>query len=182
MPAKLDSVRTIFALLLSLTLAAAAHGLSAPALAPAQAQALVNRALATESRAAQDLSHVNHPMRYRLRKSSPRLTSTKEIVETREGFVARLVAIDEVLYFHASDKYTEAVTAAERHLVRTPLKELLNQLNPQYFTQIHRSVIVNLRAVDRIERDLLGRSQVYLRNHPDVLRVSRSYLDRFKQS
>jgi hypothetical protein len=95
MPAKLDSVRTIFALLLSLTLAAAAHGLSAPALAPAQAQALVNRALATESRAAQDLSHVNHPMRYRLRKSSPRLTSTKEIVETREGFVARLVAIDD---------------------------------------------------------------------------------------
>jgi len=95
MPAKLDSVRTIFALLLSLPLAAAAHGQPAPALAPAQAQALVNRALATESRAAQDLSHVNHPMRYRLRKSSPRLTSTKEIVETREGFVARLVAIDD---------------------------------------------------------------------------------------
>jgi DNA-binding LytR/AlgR family response regulator len=105
-----------------------------------------------------------------------------EWLTVRLADTVRLVSVNEVLYFKSGDKYTEAVTAAERHLVRTPLKELLNQLNPQYFTQIHRSVIVNLRAVDRIERDLLGRSQVYLRNHPDVLRVSRSYLDRFKQS
>jgi hypothetical protein len=68
---------------------------SAPALTPAQAQALVQRALATESRAAQDLSHVGHPMRYRLHKTSPRLTSTKEIVETRDGDVARLISIND---------------------------------------------------------------------------------------
>jgi hypothetical protein len=60
--------------------------------APAQAQALVKRALATEVRTAQD---ANHPMRYWLRKSSPRLTTTKEIVETRDGFVARLVRIND---------------------------------------------------------------------------------------
>ena len=66
-----------------------------PALTPAQAQALVERALATESRAAQDLSHVSHPMRYRLRKTSPRLTSIKEIVETRDGDVARLLSIND---------------------------------------------------------------------------------------
>jgi hypothetical protein len=65
----------------------------APALSPAQAQALIQRALATESRAAQDLSHVGHPMRYKLHKVSPRLTSTKEIVETRDGDVARLISI-----------------------------------------------------------------------------------------
>jgi len=64
-------------------------------LSPAQAQALVERALATESRAAQDLSHTNHPLRYRLHKTSPRLTSTKEIVETREGDVARLTSIND---------------------------------------------------------------------------------------
>jgi hypothetical protein len=63
---------------------------SQPALSPAQAQALVERALATELRTAQD---PDHPMRYRLRKSSPRLTSIKEIVETRDGDVARLVSI-----------------------------------------------------------------------------------------
>ncbi|MGD0860204.1 MAG: hypothetical protein ABR912_12940 [Terracidiphilus sp.] len=61
-----------------------------PALTPTQAQALVERAIATELRTAED---ANHPMRYRLRKQSPRLTSTKEIVETRDGDVARLVSI-----------------------------------------------------------------------------------------
>jgi DNA-binding LytR/AlgR family response regulator len=93
----------------------------------------------------------------------------------------RLVAVDEVLYFHASDKYTEAVTAGERHLVRTPLKELLEQLNPQRFAQVHRSIIVNLAAIERIERDVLGRSQIHLRNHADVLPLSRSFSDRFRQ-
>jgi hypothetical protein len=61
-------------------------------LTPTQAQALVARALDTEVRSARDLSH---PMRYRLRKSSPRLTTTKEIAETHDGDVARLVAISD---------------------------------------------------------------------------------------
>lgn len=69
----------------------AAAGQAAPALAPADAQALVERALANELRAAQD---TGHPVRYRLRKTSPRLTSTKLMVETSQGLVARLVAID----------------------------------------------------------------------------------------
>ncbi len=66
-----------------------------PVLTPAQAQALVERALATESQAAQELSHAAHPMRYRLHKTSPRLSSTKEIVETRDGDVARLLQIND---------------------------------------------------------------------------------------
>lgn len=106
--------------------------------------------------------------------------TTLEWLTVRLGDTTRLVAVGEVLYFRSGDKYTEAVTADERHLVRTPLKELLEQLNPQHFAQIHRSIIVNLRAVDRIERDLLGRSQVHLRDHADVLPVSRSYAERFR--
>lgn len=66
-----------------------------PAFSPAQAQALIQRALATESQAAQDLSHVGHPMRYKLHKTSPNLTSTKEIVETKDGDVARLLSIND---------------------------------------------------------------------------------------
>ena len=66
-----------------------------PALTPSQAQALVERALATESHAAQEFTHPSHPMRYRLRKSSPRLTSTKEILETADGDVARLLEIND---------------------------------------------------------------------------------------
>jgi hypothetical protein len=86
-------VRYLLPFLLLLSWPSAALGQPAVgALTPAQAQALVERALATEVRSAQDLSH---PMRYRLRKSSPRLTSTKEIAETRDGDVARLVAIND---------------------------------------------------------------------------------------
>jgi len=77
-------------------------------LAPVQAQALVQRALATESRAAQELSHVNHPMRYQLRKTSPRLTSTKEIVETREGDVARLLSINDQPLGPADEQHEQA--------------------------------------------------------------------------
>jgi hypothetical protein len=93
MPAKLESVRNFLLFFLLFTCAGAAPGQPVTyTLTPTQAQALVERALATEVRTAQDLSH---PMRYRLRKSSPRLTSTKEIAETRDGDVARLVAIND---------------------------------------------------------------------------------------
>ncbi|MGO9318982.1 MAG: hypothetical protein ACLPXT_01130 [Terracidiphilus sp.] len=74
-------------------------------LTPTQAQALVARALATEERDAQDMSH---PMRYRLRKSSPRLTTTKEIAETRDGDVARLVAIDDHPLSQADEQQEQA--------------------------------------------------------------------------
>ena len=96
MPARLVAVRILLPLLC--LIACAGHwspGQTAPqALSPAQAQALVQRSLATESKAAQDLSHAAHPMRYRLHKTSPRLASTKEIVETRDGDVARLLQIN----------------------------------------------------------------------------------------
>jgi hypothetical protein len=107
MPIKLDNVRTLFALLLFMfmPLNAAAVDRTAPVLAPAQAQALVNRALAAELSTAQD---TNHPMRYRLHRSSPRLTSTKEIVETREGFVARLVAINDRPLSQAEEQKEQA--------------------------------------------------------------------------
>jgi DNA-binding LytR/AlgR family response regulator len=107
--------------------------------------------------------------------------SVLEWLTVRLGDTTRLVAVNEVLYFRSGDKYTEAVTLAEQHLIRTPLKELLDQLDQRYFVQIHRGVIVNLRRVERIERDLLGRSKLYLRDHADVLTVSRNYLDQFKQ-
>ena len=96
MAATLTAVRnllSLFCLVVCGGLAASAQ--TAPAaLTPEQAQALVERALATESQAAQELGHASHPMRYRLHKTSPRLSSTKEIVETRDGDVARLLRID----------------------------------------------------------------------------------------
>lgn len=93
----------------------------------------------------------------------------------------RLVSIDEVLYIQATDKYTEIVTADQRHLIRTSLKELLRRLDPNHFAQVHRSVIVAYAAIERIERDVLGRQRVHLRRSNDVLQVSRAYAGLFKQ-
>jgi DNA-binding LytR/AlgR family response regulator len=93
----------------------------------------------------------------------------------------RLVAVTSVLYLRSTEKYTEVVTAHERHLIRTPLKELLQSLDPTDFAQIHRSIIVNLAAIERLERDVLGRCLVHLKDHVDVLPVSRTFADRFRQ-
>jgi len=91
MPVKLEIVSRLLPFFLLFSCVGAALGQSA-ALSPAQAQAMVARALATETNTARDLSH---PMRYKLHKSSPRMTSTKEIAETRDGDVARLIAIND---------------------------------------------------------------------------------------
>lgn len=93
----------------------------------------------------------------------------------------RLVAINEVIYFQSSEKYTEIITSHERHLIRTPLKELLPQLDPQRFAQIHRSYIVSLPMVARIERDLLGRLRLYLKDREEALPLSRTFAPQFKQ-
>jgi hypothetical protein len=85
-------VRSLLAFFLLVTTSVATQGQTAAPLTPAKAQALVERALATEMHTAQDSTR---PMRYRLRKSSPRLTSTKEILETKDGAVARLVSIND---------------------------------------------------------------------------------------
>jgi hypothetical protein len=109
MPVKLIYVRSLLPLLLLLPWAVPSPGQPAspipPALAPPQAQALVERALACELRTAQNPTH---PMRYRLRKSSPRLTTTKEIVETKDGDVARLVSIDDKPLSQADEQMEQA--------------------------------------------------------------------------
>lgn len=93
----------------------------------------------------------------------------------------RLVAVKSVLYFQSTGKYTEVVTGHEKHLIRTPLKDLLQTLDPQAFLQIHRGTIVNVAAIERVERDVLGRCLVHLQDHADVLAVSRSFAGVFRQ-
>lgn len=96
------------------------------------------------------------------------------------GQQIRLVALDEVLFFQANDKYTELVTRQETHLIRTPLKELLNQLDPTAYAQTHRSCIVSLRAIAFIEKDIFGRQHIHLHDRADVLPLSRLFAAQFK--
>jgi DNA-binding LytR/AlgR family response regulator len=102
-------------------------------------------------------------------------------LHTGLGNLTRVLAVDETLYFQAGDKYTEVITASERHLIRMSLKELKTRLNPDQFTQIHRSIIVNLRAIEKLERDVLGRTQIHLKNHADVIPVGRAYVGQFRK-
>jgi DNA-binding LytR/AlgR family response regulator len=91
-----------------------------------------------------------------------------------------MVPVEEVLYFEAADKYLRVLTASAEYLIRTPLKELLAQLDPQVFWQIHRGTIVNLRAIARVDRDWRGEPVVVLRAGERKLPVSRTFAPRFK--
>jgi DNA-binding LytR/AlgR family response regulator len=97
------------------------------------------------------------------------------------GNTTRVLSVDEVLYFQTTDKYTDVVTPTERHVIRMSLKELSQRLDSEQFAQVHRSTIVNLRAVARLERDMLGRALLHLKQHSDVLTVSRAFVARFRQ-
>ena len=97
------------------------------------------------------------------------------------GNQVRLIAVEEVCYFRANDKYTSVFTREGEALIRTSLKELAEQLDPARFWQIHRSTIVNLADVATTTRDLSGRIQVRLKSRPETLAVSRAFAHRFRQ-
>jgi DNA-binding LytR/AlgR family response regulator len=97
------------------------------------------------------------------------------------GAQVRLIAVEDVAYFEANDKYTSVFTADGEALIRTPLKELLAQLDADRFWQIHRGTIVNVAHVAATTRDLTGRVKVKLKGRPETLVVSRAYAHRFRQ-
>jgi len=93
----------------------------------------------------------------------------------------RVITIDEVLYFQADNKYTRVVTGQGEALIRKPLKDLVDELDPQQFWQIHRSTLVNAAAIDRIARDMRGRMLVHVKGRSDTLLVSDTYAHLFRQ-
>ena len=102
-------------------------------------------------------------------------------IRALKGEVVQQIAVDDVLYFQASDKYTCVITRAGESLIRTPLAELADQLDPEVFWQIHRGTVVNMNAVASTRRDLGGRVFVRLKDGGNELPVSRAYAQKFKQ-
>jgi len=96
------------------------------------------------------------------------------------GNTVKMIPLEDICYFQASDKYTSVVTAEGESLIRTPLKELLPQLPTHRFQQIHRGTIVNLAEVAAAVRDDTGRVSLRLRRRKETLTVSRIYSDLFK--
>ena len=96
------------------------------------------------------------------------------------GNSMKMIAVDDVLYFRAEDKYTKVVTADGEALIRKPIKDLYEELDQEGFWQIHRSAIVNLRAIARVDRDWRGEPVIVLRDRDETLAVSRTFAHRFK--
>ncbi|HJV61620.1 MAG TPA: LytTR family DNA-binding domain-containing protein [Albitalea sp.] len=102
------------------------------------------------------------------------------VIQAGAGNAIHMVPVDEVLYFEAADKYVRVVTAEREHLIRTSLRELQPQLDPQRFWQIHRGSIVRCDAIASALRDDSGKLTLTLRGHGDTLTVSRLYAHLFK--
>ncbi|MBC7989314.1 MAG: response regulator transcription factor [Luteimonas sp.] len=102
------------------------------------------------------------------------------------GQSLRLVSVDEIDFLRSDEKYTLVAWRgdggkASEGLIRTPLKELAAQLDAAHFVQVHRSVVVNLRAISHVTRGLNETAHVHLKGREEVLPVSRSYLHHFRQ-
>jgi DNA-binding LytR/AlgR family response regulator len=114
-----------------------------------------------------------------------RLTVTRrdylQWIKASVGQTVRLIAIADVLYFQSDEKYTRVVLAETEVLIRKPIKELLEELDPERFWQIHRSTIVNTKAIAGVVRGLRDQADLKLLARPETLTVSRNFTHLFKQ-
>lgn len=102
------------------------------------------------------------------------------------GQTIRLIAVEEIAYLRSEDKYTriawrDADGKASDALIRMPLKELIDQLDPDRFAQVHRAVVVNLNSVSHVTRGDNETATIHLKGRNETLPVSRSYLHVFRQ-
>jgi DNA-binding LytR/AlgR family response regulator len=111
---------------------------------------------------------------------APPTTPRLEVIQAQVGAVVHLVPVDEVIYFEAADKYVRVVTAEREHLIRLALKDLLPQLDPQVFWQVHRGTVVQARRIVSARRDESGKVFLSLRGRQESLTASRLYAHLFK--
>jgi DNA-binding LytR/AlgR family response regulator len=102
-------------------------------------------------------------------------------IQASMGQQLRLIATADVLFFTSDEKYTRVQTETFEALIRKPIKELVDELDPEQFWQIHRATIVNARAISGVTRDFRGRLLVQLKNFPEKLEVSRNHTHLFRQ-
>jgi DNA-binding LytR/AlgR family response regulator len=102
-------------------------------------------------------------------------------INASQGQTVRIITVEDICYFQADSKYTRVVTAEGESLIRKPIKELSQELDPASFWQIHRSTIVNVNAIAGVVRDLRGRTQVRLKRREELLAVSDAFTQLFRQ-
>jgi DNA-binding LytR/AlgR family response regulator len=102
-------------------------------------------------------------------------------IQASMGQQIRMIPVADVLFFTSDEKYTRVQTEGYEALIRKPIKELVDELDPEMFWQIHRATIVNVKAIVGVSRDFRGRQLVQVKGHTSKLEVSRNYTHLFKQ-
>jgi DNA-binding LytR/AlgR family response regulator len=102
-------------------------------------------------------------------------------IQASVGQQLRLIPVGDVLFFTSDEKYTRVQTDSFEALIRKPIKELVDELDPEQFWQIHRATIVNTKAIAGVTRDFRGRQLVLIKGSNEKLEVSRNYTHLFKQ-
>jgi len=101
-------------------------------------------------------------------------------IQATVGQAIQMIPVEDVLFFISDEKYTRVQTATLEALIRKPIKELVDELDPKLFWQIHRSTLVNVKSIAGITRDFRGRQLVGVKGLTEKLEVSRSYTHLFK--
>jgi DNA-binding LytR/AlgR family response regulator len=102
-------------------------------------------------------------------------------IKASVGTNVRLIPVEEVMFFQSDEKYTRVVTCESETLIRKPIKELLDELDPAKFWQIHRSTIVNVDYISSVKRGLKDQAEIALKDCRETLIVSRAFTHLFKQ-
>jgi len=101
-------------------------------------------------------------------------------ITASQGNDLRLITVEEICYLKSDNKYTNVVTAEQESLIHRSIKELVDELDPAQFWQIHRGTLVNVNAIAGVTRDLSGKLRVRLKQRSETLSVSDPYLHLFK--
>ncbi|MGZ5201673.1 MAG: LytR/AlgR family response regulator transcription factor [Telluria sp.] len=102
-------------------------------------------------------------------------------IQASIGQDLRMIPVEEILFFRSDEKYTCVQTEKFEALIRKPVRDLADELDPSLFWQIHRATLVNVNAIEGVTRDIRGRHLVMVKGRPEKLEVSRSFLHLFKQ-
>ena len=131
----------------------------------------------TESAGAPSVQQLLHVLSAQL-KGQP--TQYLSWLQASVGQSIQMVSVDDVLFCVSDDKYTRLQTLKQEFLIRKPIKELVEELDPKVFWQIHRSTLVNVKAIAGVQRDERGRQEVLIKGRTDRLAVSRSASQLFR--
>jgi len=141
--------------------------------------------LATPAQAATASVNVSDTVTAMLSQLAEKIAAPKpkylQWIQASIGQDLRMIPVEEILFFRSDEKYTCVQTEKFEALIRKPVRDLAEELDPSLFWQIHRATLVNVNAIEGVTRDIRGRHLVLIKGRPEKLEVSRSFLHLFKQ-